>query len=531
LTVQTSVAFPAFAAEASTGPQESNRLLDGVEWLGNALPDPVLIFVSLIAVLMATSAVGAAAGWSALNPVTGDTLSVKSLLSEESLQLLIIELPRTYVGFAPLGPVLMIMLGAGVADRSGLFTALVRASLSAVPDRVVVPAVMLTGMLTCHAADAGSVVFVPLAGLIFAGAGRHPVLGLVVGFAGVGVGLSGNLLPGSYDVLILGITETGARLIEPGWTMNPLGNWWFGLGIAALFTALGWIVTEHIVAPRLGAWHGEDLAASERQAAQLTPAEWRGLRAAGLVALGVVALFAGLVLWPGFTPLYDEAAEPGERLTPIFHALAPAFLLLFLATGWAYGAIVGTVRSHRDVVAMMAKGLESMLPYLVLVFFAAQFVAMFGWSNLGPITAIVSAGQLRAMHAPPALVLPILTTMSAWLDFLIASGSAKWTAMAPVATPMLMLLGISPEMTTAAYRVGDTVTNLISPLNPYFVLTLMFCRRWIPDFRLGSLLALLLPLSIAFFLGGAALTAIWVALEIPVGPGAAVSYTLPTPVR
>ena len=222
--------------------------------------------------------------------------------------------------------------------------------------------------------------------------------------------------------------------------------------------------------------------------------------------------------------MYDEAAAPGQRLTPLFRGLTPGFLLLFLATGWAYGAITGTIRSHRDIVAMMEKGLVGMLPYLVLVFFAAQFVAMFGWSNLGPITAIVGADQLRAMHAPPALLLPMLTTMSAWLDFLIASGSAKWTAMAPVAAPMMMLLGISPEMTTAAYRVGDTVTNLISPLNPYFVLTLTFCRRWIPDFRLGSLLALVLPLSIAFFLGGAVLTAIWVAFEIPVGPGAAVSY-------
>jgi aminobenzoyl-glutamate transport protein len=259
--------------------------------------------------------------------------------------------------------------------------------------------------------------------------------------------------------------------------------------------------------------------------------ERRGLRAAGLAALCVVALFSALSLWPGFTPLYDEAAAPGERLTPLFRALVPAFLLLFLATGWAYGAVVGTVRSHRDVVAMMAKGLESMLPYLVLVFFAAQFVALFGWSNLGPITAIVGADQLRAMHAPPALLLPTLTAMSAWLDFLISSASAKWTAMAPVATPMLMLLGISPEMTTAAYRVGDTVTNLISPLNAYFVLTLTFCRRWIPDFRLGSLLALLLPVSIAFFLAGALLTAIWVAFEIPVGPGAAVSYALPVAVR
>ena len=510
---------------------ERNGFLDGVERLGNALPDPVLIFVGLIAVLMAVAAVGAAAGWSAVNPVTGETLSVKSLLSEQSLQLLITETPRTYAGFAPLGLVLTIMLGAGVADRSGLLTALVRASLSAVPNRALIPAVMLTGMLSMHANDAGFVVFVPLAGLIFAAAGRHPILGLVVGFAGCGVGLSGNLLPGQYDVLILGITETGARLIQPDWTMNPTGNWWFGVGIAVVFTCLGWIVTARIVAPRLGAWHGDGRAASEWQGAQLTTAERRGLRAAGLVALGVVALFAGLALWPDFTPLYDEAAAPGQRLTPLFRGLIPGLLLLFLATGWAYGAVTGTVRSHRDIVAMMAKGLEPMLPYLVLIFFASQFVAMFGWSNLGLITAIVGADQLRALHAPPALLLPMLTTMSAWLDFLIASGSAKWTAMAPVAAPMLMLLGISPEMTTAAYRVGDSVTNLISPLNPYVVLTLTFCRRWIPDFRLGSLLALLLPLSIAFFLGGAALTAIWVALEIPVGPGAAVPYALPVPVR
>jgi len=400
-----------------------------------------------------------------------------------------------------------------------------------VPDRTVVPATMLLGMLTCHASDAGYVVFVPLAGLAFAAAGRHPVLGITVGFAGVCVGLAGNLLPGSYDVLILGITETGARLIEPGWTMNPVGNWWFSIAIAVIFTAVGWFVVERIISPRLGAWQDDGSDVSERLAAQLTTMERAGLRAAGLAALTIVGVFATLALWPGFTPLYDEAAAPSQRLTPLFRGLVPGFLLLFLATGWAYGVATGTVRSHRDVVTMMENGLVGVLPYLVLVFFAAQFVAMFGWSNLGPITAIVGAGQLRAIDAPPALLLPMLTTMSAWLDFLIASGSAKWTAMAPVATPMMMLLGISPEMTTAAYRVGDTVTNLISPLNPYFVLTLALCRRWIPDFRLGSLLALLLPLSIAFFLSGAILTAIWVALEIPVGPSAAVAYILRAPVR
>ena len=276
--------------------QERNGFLNRVEWLGNALPDPALIFVGLIALLMAVSAIGAAAGWSAVNPITGETLIVKSLLSEQSLQLFITEIPRTYAAFAPLGIALTIMLGAGVADRSGLFAALVRACLSAVPEWALVPAVMLTGMLTCHAFDAGYIVFVPLAGLIFAAAGRHPVLGLAVGFAGTCVGLAGNLLPGQYDVLILSITETGARLIQPEWTMSPLGNWWFSLGVAVLFTGLGWVVIERIVAPRLGAWHGERPAAIEWQTAQLTTVERRGVRAAGLAALGIIALFAALSL-------------------------------------------------------------------------------------------------------------------------------------------------------------------------------------------------------------------------------------------
>jgi len=509
-------------------PAARNRFLDVVERVGNALPDPVFLFLAIIAIVVVVSVLGDVLGWSAVNPVTNEVLAAKSLLTEENLNKLFVEMPRTYAGFAPLGLVLTVMVGAGVADRSGLFSSLLRAGLSGVPRFALTPAVIVLGMLTTHAADAGYLVYIPLAGLIFAAAGRHPILGIAAGFAGTGVGLSGNLFPGQYDVLILGITETGARIIDPAWTMNPVGNWWFCLAIAAVFAALGWFITERIIGPRLGVWKGDD-AARELAASAVTAAERRGLAAAGWAALAIVALFAALTWIPGFTPLYDEAAAVGQRLTPFYRSLTAGFFLLFFACGWAYGAAAGTIASHRDVVAMMGKGMEGMVPYLVLIFFAAHFVAMFGWSNLGPITAIAGAGQLRAMEAPAALLLPMLTTMSAWLDFLIASGSAKWTAMAPVATPMFMLLGISPEMTTAAYRVGDTVTNLISPLNPYFVLVLTFCQRWVAEFRLGSLLALMLPYSIAFFLGGATLTAAWVALEIPVGPGAPVAYQVPPP--
>jgi aminobenzoyl-glutamate transport protein len=278
--------------------------------------------------------------------------------------------------------------------------------------------------------------------------------------------------------------------------MNPVGNWWFIVVVALAFTGAAWLLIERAAAPRLGPWKAEDPGSLSR--AELSESDVRGLKAAGLAALAVGLSAAALVLWPGYSPLYDAEAAPAQRLSPMFQSLAALIAILFFATGWAFGAASGSIRSHRDVVEAMVRGLEPMVPYLVLVFFAAHFVAMFGWSNLGPILAISSADMLRSLNAPPALLLPLVTTASAWLDFLIASGSAKWAAVSPAVVPMLMLLGVSPEMSTAAYRIGDTVTNLISPLNAYFVLTLLYCRRWVPDFGQGTMLAILLPLAAAF---------------------------------
>ena len=503
-----------------------SKFLDWVERTGNALPDPIFIFVGIIVLLVIVSVLGANSGWSAVNPVTGETLVVSSLLSEANVQKLFVEMPRTYTGFAPLGFALTIMLGAAVAERSGLLTALMRASLGSAPKSILVPMVFVLGMLATHANDAAYMVYVPMAGITFAAAGRNPVLGLIAGFAGAAVGLAGNLFPGQYDVLLLGITETGARMLDPEWTMNPLGNWYFSIGIAVVFTAIGWWVLERVIAPRLGKWEGES-GVADLAGVVLTSVEKKGLVWAGVAALGVAGFATALVMWPGFTPLMDEEASGSQQMTPFFRSIAALLFVLFLATGWTYGAVTGSIKTHRDVVSMMTKGLEVILPYLVLIFFAAHFVAMFGWSNLGPITAITGADQLRAMAAPPAVLLPILATMSAWLDFLIASGSAKWAAMSPVATPMMMLLEVSPEMTTAAYRVGDTVTNLISPLNPYVVLTMVFAQRWMPNFRLGTMISLTLPLAAAFYVAGMLLTAAWVALGIPVGPAAPVEFHVP----
>lgn len=514
-------------------------LLGFVERAGNLLPDPTIIFIYLILGLMLLSWVGAALGWQASLAYSGAkapefaeladgvlTYRASNLFSEENIARLLTEMPRTYATFAPLGTVLTIMLGAAVAERSGLFSALIRASLKNAHKALLTPIVAVIGMVSHHASDAAYVVFIPLAAIVFAVAGRHPLAGLAAAFAAVSGGYAGNLMPGQIDVLLLGFTQEAARIVDPAWTMNPLGNWYYICAIVALFTPIIWFVTDRIVEPRLGAWGGvvDDELRADLDKADLTPEARKGLRAAGLVALAVVAAFTALALWPGYTPLINDEAQGPARLQPLYGALIASFFSLFVLTGVAFGRAAGTVKSANDVVEMMQHGVRTMAPYLVFVFFAAHFVAMFNWSRIGPITAINGAEALQAMALPPAVLLVSVLLLSSFLDLFIGSASAKWSALSPVVVPMFMLLGISPEMTTAAYRMGDSYTNIMTPLMSYFPLILAFSRRWDGTMGVGSLLALMLPYALGFMAVGIAMTVGWVLLDLPLGPGAQVHY-------
>lgn len=513
-----------------TPPLRSRRgVLDRIAAFGDALPDPVFIFVAAIGLVILGSVAAAAAGWGAVNPVTGAALRVESLLSEANLSRLLVEMPATMASFPPLGLVLVVMLGAAVAERSGLFGALLGGAVRRLPVKALTPAVFILGLMSHHAADAAYVVIIPLVALVYAEAGRHPLAGVAIAYAGISGAFAGNIVPGQFDVLILGITEPAARLIDPSFVMNPLGNWWFTLAIGVLFTPIAWFVTDRIVEPRLGAWRASDAAAASPGVALevLGEAQRRGLRRAGIAALVVIAAFTALTLWPGYTPLIDTEAVGPQRMTPFYRALIAAFMLLFLATGWVYGATAGTVRSHRDIVAMMAHGMRDMAPYLVLAFFAAHFVALFSWSNLGPVMAVHGAQALKALDLPHPLLLVSLLLMSSGLDLVVGSASAKWAAMAPVVVPMLMLVGISPEMTTAAYRMGDSIFNVATPLASNFPLVLIICQRWIPKFGVGSMVAMMLPYSMGFMAGGFLLVSVWVGFQLPVGPGAPAAYAVP----
>ena len=529
-------------AEAPDLSRRQRGFLGFVERAGNMLPEPTMIFVYLIVALMILSAFGQWLGWSADLSYTGDTApawaslengtltySATSLFSAENIGRLLTEMPRTMSGFAPLGLILVIMLGAAVAERSGLFSTLIRASLRNAPRAILTPIVAIIGMVSHHASDAAYIVFIPLAAIIYASMGRHPLAGLAAAFGAVSGGYAGNITPGQIDVLLFGFTQEAARIVEPGWTMNPLGNWWFILSIVVIFTPAIWFITDKVVEPRLGKWGGEadaDMKA-ELERSEVTPQEKRGLRWAGLAALAIVGLYAALTMIPGYSPLIDADAEGTAQLQPFYGALIAGFFLLFVSCGIAFGVAAGTIKKSDDVTAMMREGIVTLAPYIVFVFFAAHFVAMFNWSRLGPIIAINGAEALQTLSLPAPFLLVSVLLLSSFLDLFIGSASAKWSALAPVVVPMFMLLGISPEMTTAAYRMGDSYTNIMTPLMSYFPLILAFARRWDKSFGVGSLLALMLPFALTFMVLGISMVVMWVFMDLPLGPGAQVFYAAP----
>ncbi|MGF1550378.1 MAG: AbgT family transporter [Sphingomonadaceae bacterium] len=517
---------------------EHSGFLGWIEKSGNRLPDPVFIFFYLIAALILLSLAAWAGGWSVPHPTQIDEttgapsiIAAESLLSPDNIRRLWVDMPETFTHFHPLGYVLVVMLGAGIAERSGLFTAAMRAGVSNAPNALLTPIVALVAMMGNLAADAAYVVLIPLAGVLYAAAGRHPIAGIAAAFAGVSGGFSANLLPGQLDALLFGITEEAAEAIVPTWEANIAGNWYFIAAMTVLFLPAIWFVTDRIIEPRLGHYVPEPQAAIEDEEAgkPLGPSERKGLRWAGLAVIATVALWLLFTLGPG-TPLIDETATAEARLTPFYQSLVAGFFILFLFTGWAYGKAAGTVENHRDIVRMMSEAMSDLAYYLVLAFAAAHFVAMFEWSNLGLIFAVEGAAALQRAVLPAPVLLALIVLFGALLNLFVGSASAKWALMAPVLVPMLMLLGFSGEMTTAAYRVGDSATNIITPLMVYFPLILVFCQRWQKQFGLGSLAATMIPYSFALLASGIVLVMVWVAADLPLGPGATVHYELPVEV-
>lgn len=498
-------------------PSRLTRFLSFVERGGNALPHPVTLFAGMAALVVVVSAIASASGLSAVHPGTGQTVRPVSLLTLAGLHRIMTELVTNFTSFAPLGTVLVAMLGIAVAEGTGLISAGLKLVVLSAPPRALTLAVVFAGVMSNTGGEVGYVLLIPLAAITFQAVGRHPLAGLAAAFAGVSGGYSANLLLGTVDPLLAGLSEEAARLIDPGYHVNASANYYFMAVSTFLITALGALVTERVVEPRLGSYAGGAAAGAELSTT-LTAAERRGLAWAGAAA----ALLTAVVVW-GTVPDAGFLRDPktGDLLrSPFMSGIVAIIFAAGLVIGVAFGLGARTVSSDSDIVNAMAKAMATLGSYLVLVFFAAQFVAFFGWTNLGLIIAIHGAEALQTAGLGTIPLIVAFVLVSAAINLFMGSASAKWAIMAPVFVPMFMLLGYTPEFTQAAYRIGDSTTNIISPMMSYLALIISFMQRYRADAGLGTLVATMLPYSMTFLVGWTLLLIAWILLGLPVGPGA-----------
>ncbi len=510
------------------------RFLDVVERLGNLLPHPVTLFALFALGVVVISGV---AGWFELSVIdprpegargrspTGEIEAI-SLMNGDGLRRIVENLVTNFTGFVPLGTVLVALLGVGVAERSGLLSAMIRAVVLKSPPQLVTGAVVFAGVVSNTASEMGYVVLIPLAAVIFHALGRHPLAGLAAAFAGVSAGYSANLLIGTVDPLLAGITEEAAQLIDPDYLVHPAVNWYFMIVSTFVVTAVGWWVTARIVEPKLGEYddtNADHEAIGEQTTDPLTRDEVRGLWWAGAATLALTGLLL-LAVVPEWGVLRNP--ETGDVLnSPFLRGMVTLIFIFFLVPGFVYGWVTGTMRSDREVVEGMAAAMSSMGLYIVLVFFAAQFVAFFGWTNLGGITAVVGADVLERIGLTGPLVFVPFILMCGLVNLSLGSASAQWAITAPIFVPMLMLIGYSPEVIQAAYRIGDSTTNIITPMMSYFGLILAFAARYDKKLGIGTLVAIMLPYSLFFLVFWVATFYLWVfGLGLPVGPAAPTFY-------
>lgn len=491
----------------------AGRWLYYIEKAGNRLPHPTAVFVLLAALMLPISWLFHQLEVNALHPISHKSIFVKNLLSIEGFNYIFTNTISNFTNFAPVGSVLIAMLGLGIAEHSGLLRATLNKLVKAAPPGSIVFIVASSGILSNIAVDAGYVVLIPLAGTLFLSAGKHPVAGIALAFAGVSAGFSANILLGPFDAIMSGLTQANASLIDPDAHIPISANYYF-MATSCVFIALtACAINKYWVAPYLSS---VEFITSKDSVSEIPGMlESRALRITGMTLLVILALIAA-----GTVP------EAGILRNPTTHGiLDSAFVkgsvvvisVIAALCGLAYGIVSGRFKNSHDIIGAMEKSIKTMSSYIVLMFFAAQFVAFFNWTEIGAVTAIHGANWLAGLALPGLILLLIFMLLTSLLNLFVGSASAKWALLAPIFVPMFMLLGIAPEATTAAYRVADSVTNVISPLMPYFGVVLVFVQKYSPKSGLGTLAAIMLPYSIGFGILWTLLFIAWYQLSIPFG--------------
>ncbi len=500
------------------------RFLASVERIGNKLPDPAVLFIALLFVVWLLSWVLSYVSFEVLDPRTQTPLVIKNLMSGAAMTEFLSVMVTNFSHFHPVGVVLVAMLGIGVAEHTGFINTGLRALLGMTAKWLVTPMVILVGIVSHTAADAGYVLVIPLGGVIFYAAGRHPLAGIAAAFAGVSGGFSANFVPSSIDPLLQGLTQAGAQILDPAVTLNPLNNYFFTTASSLLIIGLGWYLTDKVVEPRLkGVELDGDLDDMPTMEA-LEPHERKGLRSA-MLAMLITVVFMIVTAWPANSAWRDASGTLAGGGAPIMRSIVSLIFLLFVIPGVVYGVSAGTVKSSKDIIVGMTKAMHNMAYYLVIMFFIAQFVYAFGQSNLGVLLALQGAAGLKALAMPAALTIVGIIFLTAFINIFVGSATGKWGLLAPIFVPMLMQLGISPDLTQAAYRVGDSSTNIITPLMPYFPLVVVYCQRYVKSTGIGTVTAMMLPYSVSILSLWTVFLLIYMFIGLPLGIQS--SYTYP----
>lgn len=495
----------------------AQRLLNRIERSGNQLPPPALLFFYCCLLMIALSAIAAILNLQATLPASGEMLTARSLISGEGIRWILGETVNNFVNFAPIGTVLVVMLGLGVAEESGLLRILLTRLVTLAPRHWLIAIVIFAGILSNLAADAGYVVLIPLAAMLFKTAGYPPLAGIAAAFAGVAAGYSANLLIGPLDVILAGLSTEAVHLVDDNYEVSVAGNYYFMLASTVLLTIAGTLVTRQWVMPWLKANASETADDMSVAAAEDHPFEKRGLWAVFIwTVLFALLLIAGL--WPGVNIL--RAPNQDVLDSAFIQGIVVLITLYIGVAGALYGKFSGVFKRRGDFIIGMESAMRTMATYIVLMFFAAQFIQYFAWSQLGTIIAIKGAGWLGSVDISAAGLLLSFVVVTGLINLFVGSASAKWALLAPVFVPMLYLVGISPEATQMAYRIGDSTTNIITPLMPYFGVVIAFAQRYHRDLGIGTLVAMMLPYTLVFWLVWSLLLWIWLALSLPLGPGA-----------
>lgn len=489
-----------------------NRFLNVVERLGNKLPDPIVLFIILMITILVASFFAGMAGLEAVNPADGETIQAVNLLSASGLVRILTEAISNFSEFPPLGMVLVVMIGIGLAEKSGYFETAMRRAIEVSPQKLMLPAIILVGIIGNVAGDAGPIILPPIAAMVVMRLGYHPFVGLVMAYAAALGAFSANAIPGMSEALAMAFTVPAAQILDPDYTGNLLMNYYFTAVATIFLLIIIFYVTKKITIPRLGTYEGRETVSNEPlEKKEVTALRWAN------ASIILAAIFFMIFLVPENGILRNPETGSIVQESPFMDSIVFILTILFFIPGLVYGLVAGTLRTSKDFGSMLSDSMGTMGSYIVLVFFAAQMLAYFNWSNLGPIIAIKGANVLEAMNASGIPLFIGFILLAGLINMLIGSASAKWAILAPVFVPMFMLLGYDPALTQLLYRIGDSFSNPVTPMLPYLPLLLAFAQKYDKNAGLGTLISALLPYAIILFFAWSALLVVWYLLGIPIG--------------